>query len=57
MEKQEIVKIIEDVADTFLKENIDEDTSFAFKKKGTAGQVGYEWAIQDMRDKLLTLLD
>lgn len=42
--------------DDLHTENCDEDKSFAFKKKGTAGQVGYEIGIADMKVKIGSLL-
>lgn len=37
--------------------NLDENTSFAFRKQGTSCQVGYEWALDDIKIILLNLID
>ena len=51
-----IVDNIDKMLDGLHVENCDEDKSFAFQKKGTAGQVGYEIGIQDMKVKIGELL-
>ena len=51
-----IVEKIDKMLDDLYVENCDEDKSFAFKKKGTSGQVGYEIGIEDMKVKIGELL-
>ena len=51
-----IVEKIDKMLDDLHIENCDEDKSFAFKKKGTSGQVGYEIGIEDMKVKIGDLL-
>lgn len=54
--EREIVNGIDDLIDSMDKENCDEDKSWAFQKKGTSGQVGYQWALQDVKQKIITTI-